>query len=47
MAPGEDPVAVAVSRGGSSGRLQLEEARAVGATEAKAIQCLVFLVFNL
>lgn len=47
MAPGEDPVAVAVARGGSSGRLQLEEAGAVRATEAKAIQCLVFLVFNL
>lgn len=47
MAPGEDPVAVAVARGRSSGRLQLEGTAAVRATEAKAIQCLVFLVFNL
>lgn len=47
MAPGEDPIAVAVARGGSSGRLLLEEAAAVRAAEAKAIQCLVFLVFNL
>lgn len=47
MAPGEDPVAAAVARGGSSGRLQLEEPGAIRATEAKAIQCLVFLVFNL
>lgn len=38
---------MAVARGGSSGRLQPEEAGAVRATEAKAIQCLVFLVFNL
>lgn len=47
MAPGEDPVAAAVARGGSSGRLHLEETGAIRATEAKAIQCLVFLVFNL
>lgn len=47
MAPGEDPVAAAVARGGGSGLLQLEEAGAIRGTEAKAIQCLVFLVFNL
>lgn len=47
MEPGEDPVAAAVARGGGSGRLLLEEVGATRATGAKAIQCLVFLVFNL
>lgn len=35
------------SSGGGQRSLQLEEPGAIRATEAKAIQCLVFLVFNL